>query len=44
MKIDMEKLTADLEKIWKQNKFDPNGSYIGNSKIDKEPAQDQDDL
>ena len=33
-----------IKNIWKNSKFDPTGSYIGNSKLDNEPQQDQDDL
>ena len=43
MKKDQSQLTQEIKKIWKPNKYDPNGSYIGNSK-DDEPVQDQDDL
>jgi len=44
----MDKVTHEIvneiKKIWKPSKFDPNGAYVGNSKTDKEPIQDQDDL
>jgi len=35
---------SEIMKIWKGNKFDPNGSYIGNAVDKLKPVQDQDDL
>ena len=34
----------EIEKIWKSNNFDPNGSYVGNEVDGFKPVQDQDDL
>lgn len=33
-----------IENIWADDKFDPNGSYIGNAIDEKRPIQDADDL
>ena len=33
-----------IEEIWGENKFDPNGSYVGVAENKTEPVQDADDL
>lgn len=44
MKKNLQKLQNEIRKVWKSNKFDPNGSYTGNDTLAKIPIQDQDDL
>ena len=43
-KINEKYKEKKIEEIWGNDKFDPNGSYIGNATIDKNPVQDADDL
>ncbi len=33
-----------IEEIWGENKFDPNGSYVGTGVLEETPVQDADDL
>ena len=44
MNKNFDELKEKIKKVWKDNKFDPNGSYIGTSELNEEPVQDQDDL
>ena len=44
MKKFSNEIIEKIKIIWKNSRFDPTGSYIGNSKLDGEPQQDQDDL
>ena len=44
MKDDLEMLKDKITKVWRSKKFDPNGSYTGNSIEKTQPVQDQDDL
>ena len=44
MSEDFDELKEKIKKIWKKDRFDPNGSYIGTIDGDEEPVQDQDDL
>ena len=34
----------EIEEIWGENAFDPNGSYVGTNSFNGEPVQDADDL
>ncbi len=34
----------EIQEIWGENKFDPNGSYVGTGTLEEEPVQDADDL
>lgn len=34
----------EIKEIWRENKFDPNGSYVGISENQTDPVQDADDL
>ena len=43
-KIDKKSKENEIEEIWKNNKFDPNGSYVGTGTLEDEPVQDADDL
>lgn len=43
-KIDKKCLKNKIEEIWSDNKFDPNGSYLGMGIDEEEPIQDADDL
>ncbi len=44
MEKSSQEIVNEIKKVWKSSRFDPNGAYTGNSKTDKEPIQDQDDL
>ena len=44
MNKEIKETTEKIKKIWKSNKYDPNGSYTGNSNDKSKPLQDQDDL
>ncbi len=43
-KIDKKHTENEIEEIWGDDKFDPNGSYVGTGTIDEIPVQDADDL
>ena len=40
----MKEKIDEIKNIWRSKKFDPNGSYTGNSADGEKPIQDQDDL
>lgn len=44
MEEKFEQVKDEIQKIWRSKKFDPNGSYTGNSDVGEKPIQDQDDL
>ena len=43
-KIDIKNLKNEIKNTTKSSKFDPFGSYTGNSVDGEMPVQDQDDL
>ena len=43
-KIDKKSKEKQIEEIWQDDKFDPNGSYVGTGSLEGEPVQDADDL
>ena len=43
-KINKKCLKKSIEEVWKNNKNDPNGSYIGTADDLGRPIQDADDL
>lgn len=34
----------EIKEIWQDDKFDPNGSYVGTGALEGTPVQDADDL
>ena len=34
----------EIKEIWRENEFDPNGSYVGVGESGENPIQDADDL
>jgi len=44
MKEKIKDLVDKIKEEFKSKKFDPNGSYTGNTEDKAQPVQDQDDL